>query len=207
MGDKAPTNDGGQFWKLPHLHHSSIAANLYVRVYDKFPQYSYSLAAHPHTMGLCALKVCPREGCVPAPRSDVLTFCPLFSEFLQSCSRATWLPCLILWGSLIHSTKPLETDVSLTGLAVTHSLHQSSVRSHTSNPNLASVRSHTSNTNLAFFFFLNLLFTVQNLNTILVLICNISRSWSTHDGGRGQSSLSDSRESVTQHRRPGSVLV
>ena len=39
----------------------------------------------------------------------------------------------------------------------------------------------------------NPLFTVQNLNKILVLICETSRSWFTHCGGRGQSSLSNSR--------------
>lgn len=138
MGDKAPTNDGGQFWKLPHLHHSSVAANLYVRVYNKFPQYSYSLTpSPPHYGSMCTQGMSQRRLCARPQRSDVLTFCPLFSKFLQSCSRATWLPCLILWGSLIHSTKPLETNASLAGLTVTHSLHQSSVRSHTSNPNLA----------------------------------------------------------------------
>lgn len=53
MGDKAPTNDGGQFWKLPHLHHSSIPANLYVQVYNKFPPYSYSLTPLTLTLWVC----------------------------------------------------------------------------------------------------------------------------------------------------------
>lgn len=91
----------------------------------------------PHYGSMCTQGMSKRRLCACPQRLDVLTFCPLFSKFLQSCSRAAWLPCLILWDSLIHNTKPLGTNANLAGLAVTHFLYQSPVRSHTSNPNLA----------------------------------------------------------------------
>lgn len=59
----------------------------------------------PHYGSVCTQGMSERRLCACPQRLDVLTFCPLFSKFLQSCSRAAWRLCLILWGSLIHNTK------------------------------------------------------------------------------------------------------